>query len=508
MHIFATAIAALGLWLGMANDLIQVPLFAMAFPVALYHIAQNSPTWQSALRSALLAGTAGYAACLYWIVIPLNTQAGIPWPLALPAPLLLAFYLSLYCGLFTVLIHRVAKRLSPTVLGVFAMLLWGTLELLRGTLFTGFPWAVLAAAFAPWPVMLQPLSFLGSYVYSGVLAGVACLLFESYSTRSARPALAALVVMAACAGWSWHMWNSPIVTTAPVRTLMVQGNIDQGQKWAPAYQNGTVHRYVDMTRAGLDKHPSDLVIWPETSMPFYLQEKQEYLSMLRELTIETQTPLLVGTPAYANGTQGRQWDTLNRAYLMGNDGFLSGWYDKEHLVPFGEYIPFGMHIPFLDVFFEGTGDFQTSSATHPIIHGNLAMGVLICYETIFTDLTQQRVRDGANLLVNISNDAWFGNTAAPEQHLQLAVLRAVEQGRYLVRGTNTGISAIVDPKGRILTRGALFKAEAVYGTAALVQGTTPFHRMYPNLHLAVLGACALLLARGAFGRPHSTRRKR
>ncbi|UZP68200.1 apolipoprotein N-acyltransferase [Desulfovibrio mangrovi] len=496
MHALLPLIAALGLFLGMANQLFQLPPLALLFPAVLYGFGSGEASPASVFRKALFSGILGYTACIYWVAVPLEEQAGIHWALAFPAPALLATYLALYAGLFALGIRLMRDRLSPVLLAVFAGLLWGTLELLRGTLFTGFPWAVLAAAFVPWPELLQPVSLMGSYAYSGILVMVVALLLETARSRRLIPAGIAAAILAACAGWILYAWQTAIPTTSPVRTTIVQGNIDQGQKWVPAYQNGTVHRYVDMTLGALSKAPADLVVWPETSMPFYLQEKKEYLSVVRDMVISEKTPLLVGTPAYAKGTEGRQWDTLNRAYLLTPDGLMNGWYDKEHLVPFGEYLPFGQYLPFLEVFFEGTGEFQTSAAIHPVSHGNLALGVLICYETIFPELAQQRVAEGANLLVNISNDAWFGNTAAPDQHLHLAVLRAIEQGRYLIRSTNTGISAIVDPKGTLIARSSLFRAETINGIAATVSRTTPYHNAYTFIHVLLAGACMLCIAIG------------
>lgn len=507
MQALLPLIAAAGLYLGMANQHFQLPPLALVYPCALYLIGKRARSVGSALRDGILAGILGYTACIYWVAVPLEEQAGIHWMLAMPAPALLAAYLGLYSGIFASGIRHMNEKLSPLLLALFGGLLWGGLEYLRGTLFTGFPWAVLAAAFAPWPIWLQPLSAIGSYGYSGMLVLVLCLLIETVFTRQIKPALSAFGVICLCAIWSWHAWQTPIVTTHPVRTTLVQGNIDQGQKWVPAYQNGTVHRYVDMTLGGLQNSHSDLVIWPETSMPFYLQEKKEYLSLVRNMVIQTGTPLIVGTPAYAKGTEGREWNTLNRAYMVTTDGLLSGWYDKEHLVPFGEYLPFGQYLPFLEVFFEGTGEFQTSAATLPVRSGNLALGVLICYETIFPELAQQRVDDGANILVNISNDAWFGNTAAPEQHLHLAILRAVEQGRYLVRSTNTGISAIIDPKGNTLTRSSLFHAEVITETAATVDTVTLFHHLYAVIPILLLGGCALLFAYGIYSQRTLTSKK-
>ena len=217
-------------------------------------------------------------------------------------------------------------------------------------------------------------------------------------------------------------------------------------------------------------------------------------------------PLLFGAPAYLRSLGGHV--LFNRAYLLAPSGQTAA-YDKEHLVPFGEYVPLGNLLTFIGKLVEGLGDFRPGQDGKPLLQGNLALGTLICYEAIFPELAQRRVAAGANVLVNISNDAWFGDSAAPRQHLDLALLRAVEQGRTLIRGTNTGISAVIDPRGRIMAQGGLFTALALpCPETPLVSETTWYHRHYlfitwgiPGL-FAVLGLTALLLpARRAQMRP-------
>jgi len=185
----------------------------------------------------------------------------------------------------------------------------------------------------------------------------------------------------------------------------------------------------------------------------------------------------------------------NRACLVDAEGSLDGYYDKEHLVPFGEYVPLKDTLFFLSKLVHGIGDFAPGKAEKPLKNGNLALGVLICYETIFPELAQDRVAAGANLLVNISNDAWFGRSAAPRQHLHLSLLRAVEQERWLARATNTGISAVVDPRGRIVRQSGLFTAEVVAGEVGLATRRSPFHRAAVVIGpLLAAGAAALLAA--------------
>ena len=216
--------------------------------------------------------------------------------------------------------------------------------------------------------------------------------------------------------------------------------------------------------------------------------------------------LLFGAPGFRRTLGGE--DAFNRAYLVSADGADRGWYDKEHLVPFGEYVPPFLDLPFLRPLLQGVGEFLPGESTKPLTLASaspdrepLVLGVLICYESIFPELARKQVAEGATLLVNISNDAWFGFSAAPMQHLSLAVLRAVEQRRWLARSTNTGISAFVDPYGSIVVRGGLFKAESLSHPVVPLTETSLFFVLEPwlpwlgMLLFLLLSAPAFLKAR-------------
>jgi apolipoprotein N-acyltransferase len=288
-----------------------------------------------------------------------------------------------------------------------------------------------------------------------------------------------------------------------LRMALVQGNIDQNQKWLPAYQQATLMHYLQLSGQAAADGRLDLIVWPETAMPFFFQNQPEYASRIRDFTTAYAVPLLTGAPAHDGGAPGKR-RTFNRAFLIGSAGQDLGFYDKEHLVPFGEYLPPWLDYPALAVLFQEVGNFAPGVSTRPLQMKDLALGLLICYETIFPEIAQARVGAGAGLLINISNDAWFGLTSAPEQHLQLSVLRAVEQGRWLVRSTNTGFSAFVDPAGRIRARSSLMRTETLVGIAVPEHGFTPFHHVFPwltHLALAIL-ACLLCMCPRDASRSH------
>ncbi len=223
--------------------------------------------------------------------------------------------------------------------------------------------------------------------------------------------------------------------------------------------------------------------WPETALPFYFQDGEELAGSVIRFARRHDVPVLAGSPAYIR--QGESYSLYNRVYLVTPQGTEFPRYDKVHLVPFGEYVPFGKYLPFLSKLVHGVGDFRPGRDAAPLRYRDLALGVLVCYEAIFPELAQERVEAGANVLINVSNDAWFGRSSAPMQHLGLAALRAVEQGRFLIRATNTGISAVIDPKGRILARSGLFTTERLgYGETVLLTGLTPFNRLHGPIHWA------------------------
>lgn len=496
MHQFLTPLVAiLGLWLGFPNPLGQVPLLALLYPAALYACALRASTWQTALRSGWLTGMTAASACLYWLAVPVHDFGDLPWVLAVPCAVVIGAYVGLYAGLFCMATHLFRDRTSPLRRALLAGVLWFLLEWLRGVLFTGFPWLSLSSAFVPWPVAVQFASVVGGYGLSGIMAAIACLAYESLHGRQTSLCAATLsgFTLVICA-WGIMTLSTPLPQSSPFGALMIQGNINQDQKWEAAFQKGTVDKYLALTRQALGGERPRLVIWPETSMPFYFQEHKTYGPVVRDFVKENNIALLIGTPGYDRKT-GAGYALFNRAYLLGADGETLGHYDKEHLVPFGEYLPPGLNLPFLAKLLQGVGDFTPGTRTQPLKLGDLALGMLICYESIFPELALQRVADGANVLVNISNDAWFGFTAAPEQHIQLSAMRAVEQGRFLLRGTNTGITAAIDPRGRIIGRSNVFVDAAVFVTASPLSSRTVYFHIAAWLPLAGVALALLLLLR-------------
>ena len=489
-------LATLGAWLGFANPLFQFPLAVLAFPLGLAWIGLRATSLKKAFFHGWLAGLLACIGCFYWMVIPVQIYGGLPWFVALPCPALLGAFLAIYYGLFSLGMHYAGRHIDGIPLCLLAGLSWSALEMLLGTVFTGFPWMNLASALAPWPVAIQGASLVGAYGLSGVLTALAVALLLCSTYRSAL--FLAVGLAASISAFGLYRLDALSGGPAPdYPVAIVQGNVDQAEKWDPAFQARTVEKYAKLTLQAVSHDNPKLVVWPETAMPFYLQDQTSFRAALEILTRDTGTDLIIGAPAYrVIDLATRNYVLLNRAWLMDETGRTNQFYDKEHLVPFGEYMPLKQWMPF-DKLVQAAGNFVPGTDNKPIMISGTELGVLICYEAIFPDLAQQQVERGASALINISNDAWFGDTSAPGQHLDLAAMRAVEQGRWLVRSTNTGISAFIDPAGRVVARTDQFVAETLSADIAPRKETTPFHRAYDSIRngiylLTILGFAAIL----------------
>ena len=474
--LFLVFIAVLGAWLGLACPLFQIPVAILAFPFGLAWIGYRATSGKKAFLYGWLAGSLAAAGCLYWLVIPVSTYGGLPLAVALPIPLLVGMVVGLFYAFFSLGLNYAGRAFSGIALCVLAGALWASIESLLGVLFTGFPWLSLSAAFAPWPVAVQGASILGVYGLSGVYVALAVGLLLQSTYRSVfwfTLGLAGLLI-----GFGVVRMHTLPLQPGDFRVAVVQGNVDQGEKWVPEYQFRIARKYAIITLEGMAENKPALVIWPETAMPFYLQDDSKLSRVVTDLADKHDVNILTGTPAYRiEDLKSKSYVLLNQAMLVNEDGRMLQSYDKEHLVPFGEYVPLQDWLP-LDKLVAGVGDYVPGSGNVPIKLNGVALGMLICYEAIFPELAQRQVQQGATVLVNISNDAWFGDTPAPSQHLNHAVMRAIEQSRWLVRSTNTGISAFIDPLGRIRLRSGLFREEYLAAEVSPMTRKTVFHTIF------------------------------
>ncbi len=502
--------ASAGLFFGTANPVLHVPFAILLYPLALCLAAR----FPAPFRLGWLCGIPGAAAALYWIACAAWRYGGMPWMMAAPCAILLGMYVALWGGIFSWLLARFSQA-GPLCRSAAAGALWFLLEWGRGWFCSGFPWLTLSSGLASWPVLMQPLCLVGGYGSSAVLAAAACLMAGGPGAgQPARPwkGMAAGVLiclsLAAFGAWRVHGFADAGV---PVTLSLVQGNVPQDVKWTPQYQQATLEKYARLSteclrQAQQGRTPAvpDLLLWPETAMPFYYPSSPQ-VPALRGFVRDAGIPVLTGIPSVRWLPDGKSL-LLNRASLF-SPGGGEAHYDKEHLVPFGEYLP-----PFLDMemfrpLLQGLGGFASGERA-PLFtlerEGGppVRLGMLVCYEAIFPEIARRRVADGAQVLLNISNDAWYDRTSAPVQHLQLAAMRAVEQGRWLARSTNTGITAFADPLGRIHAledgRGGflLFAEGHLTGKVLARDGHTLYFYLHPWLPAAALALLLLCAARG------------
>ncbi|MDY0310840.1 MAG: apolipoprotein N-acyltransferase [Desulfobacterales bacterium] len=481
----AAACSGLMLTAAFPDPSLSVLAFVALVPL-LTVVAGRRPA--EAFRFGLFAGMVHYGTLLAWVVYTMGTYGQLPLFISVPVLGLLAVYLSLYPAAFAALLVR--QRIAMWALAPAAGALWTALEFLRAHLLTGFPWELLGYSQYHRLRLIQMADVTGVYGLSFLIvtinAGVFLLYWKlrqrSWQGRGVtfRAAGAAVGVALLCLGgaigygqWCLNRMDA-LITTAPQSTVaIVQGNIDQARKWDPAFQTASVDKYLGLSLKVLGGSP-DLVVWPETATPFYLHDPSALADQVIRFVRSAHVPFLLGSPFYQE--RGGKIHYFNSAYLLNADGRMGGRYDKVHLVPFGEYVPLRRLLPFVGKMVPQVGDFKPGRQGTVLPWGDRQIGVQICYEIIFPSLARHMTSNGADLLVNITNDAWFGRTAAPQQHFSMAVFRAVENRRALVRAANTGISGFIAPDGKILARTGLFTDAALSHPVPLLNRQTLYTR--------------------------------
>ncbi len=448
----------------------------------------------SAFQQGFGAGMAFFLGLLYWLLHAMTIYGHLSFLFSLGLLILLVIYLALYLGAFCYLIvwlELFEHVLFPWLTGM----LWVALEYLRGHLLTGFPWELLGNSQYKWLSFIQVADIGGIYLLSFFVMTANACLFLCLEKRNKVAFLNLAVflgVLLAALGYGWHQlhfWETKIKHLPHLKVGLIQGNIDESKKWDPAFQTATLKIYTELSLKAGEQKP-DLLIWPETALPFYFQQPSAYRQFILNLVKQINIPLLVGSPAYKMTSQNVQY--FNRAYLISKKGEVVDYYDKVHLVPFGEYVPCRRLLKFLPAVAAQEGDFSPGKRLRPLIlKGKIPFGVLICFEGIFPEISRQLVQEGASFLVNITNDAWFGRTSAPYQHLSMLVLRAIENRRGIARCANTGFSAYILPTGEINQRSKLFKPEFLIGTLPLVEEKT-FYARHGDV-LAYFCMCGILI---------------
>ena len=468
-----------------------VPAFAIA--------AVPGGAWRR-LWLGWLHGAVAWLVAVPWIASTLAVYGGLPGTASALLLGLLALYLGLYHGLFCWLAGRLLARGDALSL-LLAPAVWVALEWVRGLGPSGFPWNLLAYAWVDVPGALDATRWVGSHGLSFLVAFTGLALFRLGCGERRREAVAALAAVAAILALArWTNLDRPAGEERPLDVAVVQPNIRMAT--AEMVDGGPDERFADLAANyrrlfALSRRacePGRLVVWPESAgWPYELERDGVFAGDIEELVAGGCSLLLNSVRRDLAGEEER---AFNAAYLVTPGPGRSGrqTYDKMHLVPFGEYVPFGRYLPAVRQVARQAGGFSAGDEVRLLDAGGARLGVSICFEIVFPEQVAARVRRGANLLVTITNDSWYGRTWAPHQHLRPARFRAAENGRPLVRAAITGISAVIDRRGRVLARSAIDEAIVMKAGIVPLGGMTLYSRaplLVPLLCAALAGFAIL-----------------
>ena len=435
----------------------------------------------------LLAGAVYFWGALYWLVDTMTMFGGLPVAGAIFAAGLLVAYLSLFPAVFALVLARAYRRFGRQAL-LLAPSIWVTTELGRQYVWDGFPWTLLGYSQVTVLPIAQIASVVGVYGVSALLVAVAtaiALVLIERASSAWRALAATLALVVGIAIWGQVRLTSSTLLRhgTPVRVAVLQGNIPQDEKWDPANRGTITDRYIAMTRQALAQGAT-FIMWPESATPVPFEQDIIGGSDIRRLAIQAKATLLIGsdqvepikTAAPGEKARARYY---NAAFLVKPDGTVGAVYRKMHLVPFGEYVPLQSVLFFAGPIIGAVADFSSfTPGTVPVLLpvGDHIASTAICYEVIYPDLIRRFVRDGSELLTTITNDAWYGTTSAAYQHWDQASMRAIEEGRYLARAANTGISGFVDPYGRVIAKTPLFTQATVVQDIRFITDRTIYSR--------------------------------
>ncbi|MFQ5355514.1 MAG: apolipoprotein N-acyltransferase [Mariprofundaceae bacterium] len=398
----------------------------------------------------------------WWLVDTFHQYGSIAYPLAMLALLLVGSGLAFFTGVWAWLCLRLAH--SDISLLLWFPTLAVCIEWLRGWLFSGLPWTTLGNLILDTPA-IGWAAYAGVYGSAFLPCFLAAAIFLILRQNRLQWGIFGLVMSALL------LWFSPPPYQARGEAgtvALIQGNIPQDVKWDAGFLDETMQRYVRASERAANH--ADIIIWPEAAVPLLLSKATAWDEWLRLNMQSWSIPVLFGGLKWSGNADQVQ----NGMYLSIPGSDWRGFVGKQHLVPFGEYVP--AWIPFLRKMVKGIGDFQPAGGSGVLQLGDNIYGSLICYEAIFPEQTRARVREGANVLVNITNDAWYGHSPAAWQHLQSARMRAVESGRYMLRAANTGITTIIAPDGSLTSKAPWFIETAVFGTFYTSNAITPYQR--------------------------------
>ncbi len=464
-------------------------------------LALDHQSAKKAFLFSYLFGLVFWAGTIYWLI-----------HVTLFGQILLIFYLAFYFGLFGLAISVIRSPAHPLTRILFISSVWVLLEYARSHLLTGFPWALLGySQYANLPV-IQIADIAGVWLVSFVVmlvnAGIyliarrakpdeAILKNEIASLACGSLAMTAIVLLLVLSYGYYKLYQAPSAShPAPLKISVIQGNIPQELKWDIGSREFVMERYFKLTSEAVKDGP-DLIIWPEASLPVLLEDEPAYYERVLRYTQTTARTLLFGAVTDRDGLY------YNSALLLSKEGKLQERYDKVHLVPFGEFIPLRRVFPFLETIvpigdITPGRDYTLFSMQDQGLGDRRQFGVLICFEDVFPELSRRFVNKGADFLVNITNDAWFGKTPEAYQHLAASVFRAVENRVNVVRSANTGVSGFINPQGKILSLVSDGTGNAIFIPGYLTQNIylhnqPTFYGYYGDLFIILCLVCVLYI---------------
>jgi apolipoprotein N-acyltransferase len=427
---------------------------------------------------------------LSWLDFTFRTYSAIPWPLTWGPTLALAGYCGLYAGAFAAAVSWLARRSSAWALGA-SPFLWVGGEWIRGHLFGGFPWGLLGySQYLSLPI-IQIAELGGIYGVSLVIVAVNAAL-AGCLVLSTRAALGGVALAGAVLGCTvaFGIWRLSVpLPSGEAKVTIMQPSIEQPLKFEPGHAATTLGIYLSLTRRAGAERP-DLIVWPETALSTVLRRDRELLRTLVDVSGSVGAPLLVGSIDVDGANPPK---LRNSAFLLTERGIV-GRYDKIRLVPFGEFVPFSGLIGFVRDWAEFIAELEPGTRASVFSGPPAPFAVVICYEGIFPELVRELVKGGARLIVNMTNDAWFGRTSGPWQHLAMYPFRAVEHRVAVVRAANTGVSAFVAPTGQIMGRAALYERTTITERVSLRARETLYSRFGDWLAYLALGVTGASLA--------------
>lgn len=445
--------------------------------------------WRQAFWTGFAFGMIYFFGTLYWIYHSINHFGGMSFFSSIIVVCLLCCYLSLFPALFAALFSRVYNKTRLPALFV-APVLWVSIEFVRSYALTGFPWSSIGYSQYRFLPLIQVSDITGIYGISFIILAVNGFIADLFLNKKrlkemplfphsyfTAGAVSLLIFILASFGYGFWRLNQEREGRS-LTVSVIQGNIEQDKKWEPLFQNEVIDIYTTLSSQALRDNPS-LIIWPETAVPFFFGSNAVNTARMIQFQQQSSTYLLFGS-VLAKNSHEKSADMTNSAVLLDKEAKITYSYDKIHLVPFGEYVPLRNILFFIDKLVVGIGDYIPGKQYLQADTEIGRFGTLICYEIIFPGLVRKFFTQGGDYMVTITNDAWFGDTAGPYQHFSMAVFRAIENRKPVMRAANTGISGFIDSSGRILGQTRIFDRQ-ILTHSVKTDSTMTFYTKFGDL---------------------------